>query len=325
MSPSLRALLSGILDYAGLFPPASLSLDQTVHNYAEYRRGPDAWMLGRFMCPVGRLTELASLGGAFAATERPWSLSILGRGGNTVDELVTATEDDLAAIASFEQEQRGRFAVTALEVRWPPQTLVAWQAAEAQHQRAQALASLVHRLIDQELAWYIELPLGNDWRVSVDALTTTVALLNRFLEGLGQPIGLKIRTGGLEAAAFPTPEQLAFTIVACRDRRVPLKFTAGLHHPIRHFDAGLRTPIHGFLNVFGAGVLAHARDLIEAEVQVVIEDEDASAFQFDGKGFRWRDLYTTVEEIALARRQVVSFGSCSFDEPREDLRALFQQ
>ena len=61
MSASLRALLAGAIDYAGMFPPASLPLGQAFDNYLRYRSGPDAWMLGRFVCPVGRLPDLVAL------------------------------------------------------------------------------------------------------------------------------------------------------------------------------------------------------------------------------------------------------------------------
>ena len=44
-----RALLAHIVDYAGVFPPAALELDAAVRNFASYRRGPDAWMLGAFV------------------------------------------------------------------------------------------------------------------------------------------------------------------------------------------------------------------------------------------------------------------------------------
>ena len=57
MNASLRALLSGVVDYAGLFPPAGLPLDQAIRNYARYRQGSDAWMLGRFVIPAARLAE----------------------------------------------------------------------------------------------------------------------------------------------------------------------------------------------------------------------------------------------------------------------------
>jgi hypothetical protein len=37
------------VDYAGAFPPASLSAREALQNYQEYRRGPYAWMLGRLV------------------------------------------------------------------------------------------------------------------------------------------------------------------------------------------------------------------------------------------------------------------------------------
>jgi hypothetical protein len=54
---SIEILLDGILDYAGLFPPADLEMSQAVARYNDYRNGPDSWMLGRFICPVARLSE----------------------------------------------------------------------------------------------------------------------------------------------------------------------------------------------------------------------------------------------------------------------------
>ncbi len=49
VAPALRALLGGIIDYAGSFPPASLSYPQAYRNFHSYRQGPDAWMLSRFV------------------------------------------------------------------------------------------------------------------------------------------------------------------------------------------------------------------------------------------------------------------------------------
>ena len=45
VSPALRALLDRIIDYAGLYPPTSLSLGASIANYREYRTGPYSWML----------------------------------------------------------------------------------------------------------------------------------------------------------------------------------------------------------------------------------------------------------------------------------------
>src|SRR5437870_206137 len=59
MSASLRALLDQSIDYAGLFPPAKLPLDEALRNYARYRKETESWMLSHFVSPVERLAELA--------------------------------------------------------------------------------------------------------------------------------------------------------------------------------------------------------------------------------------------------------------------------
>ena len=118
MSSSLRALLGGIIDYAGLFPPAKLPLDQALRHYAKYRRLDDRWMLGRFVIPATRLHELSPLDSLFHENP-PFVFSVLGRGGKTGDELLQGLNDDLRAIAEFRQRHAGRVEVDVLEVKLP--------------------------------------------------------------------------------------------------------------------------------------------------------------------------------------------------------------
>ena len=59
IAAGLRALLEGVFDYAGLFPPARLDMAETVRNYARYLDDEHAWMLGRFIVPTARLAPLA--------------------------------------------------------------------------------------------------------------------------------------------------------------------------------------------------------------------------------------------------------------------------
>jgi hypothetical protein len=81
--------------------------------------------------------------------------------------------------------------------------------------------------------------------------------------------------------------------------------------------------MHGFLNVFGAGILAHAHTLDEKFVHKILEAESARGFSFEGPSFACKGISVDHAQIEDARRSAVtSFGSCSFDEPREDLRAL---
>ena len=110
--------------------------------------------------------------------------------------------------------------------------------------------------------------------------------------------------------------------MAAGTRGVPIKFTAGLHHPVRLFHDSVQTKMHGFLNVLGAGVLALEHDWRQSEVIQMLDDEDAASLSFTEDFFAWRDWRISTEAIGARRELVTSFGSCSFDEPREDLRAL---
>jgi hypothetical protein len=310
MSASLRALLAGIIDYAGLFPPARLPLEPAIRNYARYRTEPEGWMLGRFVCPAARLAELSPFVEELFSPESPLMISALGRGGDEFASFTQGLRADVEAINTFRSKHQDRALIDVLEVRLPPLLPGAADSEALQDFFSSVRADLEAQLRPSVTAYY-EPSFGPDWP---DTLAVLVSLL---------PGGFKLRCGGLEAPAFPTPEQVAAALTTCVRLRRPFKATAGLHHPIRHFDAQLKTPMHGFLNVFGAGVLAAALELTLEQVRSIIEDQDPTHFVFTDDTFRWKDLSAPVEAIVRARRdRVLSFGSCSFDEPRDDLRAL---
>src|SRR5690349_16085293 len=54
---SLRALLTNLIDYAGLFPPASLPLEIVEQRYRAFRASPDHWLLNRLVLPAVKLGE----------------------------------------------------------------------------------------------------------------------------------------------------------------------------------------------------------------------------------------------------------------------------
>src|SRR5205085_6412678 len=121
----------------------------------------------------------------------------------------------------------------------------------------------------------------------------------------------------------PKTGELAFALMQARAAGIPLKFTAGLHHPFRHYDEQLGIMMHGFLNVFAAGVLGFAQGLPESDVEAMVNATERDSFQFDSSGLRSSRVTATCAQIETARQHTVtSFGSCSFDEPREDLRKL---
>ncbi len=80
--------------------------------------------------------------------------------------------------------------------------------------------------------------------------------------------------------------------------------------------------MHGFVNVFGAGLLVHSGCLTQQELRDCVDETDREAFQFHEDGFAWRDHQVPLLQMASLRRSFLhGFGSCSFAEPIADLRA----
>jgi hypothetical protein len=146
----------------------------------------------------------------------------------------------------------------------------------------------------------VEVPPGRD--------VPLVGQLTVYVEGGIAPKGFcaKVRCGG---AATPSVDELAAFIRACRERGVPFKATAGLHHAVRSDSE------HGFLNLLAAVVFGDEED--------ALAEDDVAAFALDATSFRWRDRVAHADELAAARRERLhSIGSCSFFEPVDELAAL---
>jgi hypothetical protein len=129
----------------------------------------------------------------------------------------------------------------------------------------------------------------------------------------------KLRCGGVETSAYPSPQTVARFIKESARAHLRFKATAGLHHPVRHFNRQAGTTMHGFLNLLAAAAFAGEDARV---VEAIVAEEDAAAFSLADE-LRWRDLHADAAAVAAMRRdRFIGYGSCSFDEPVEDLRAL---
>lgn len=246
VAPALRELLTGLIDYAGTFPPSTLPCAAAVDKYAEYRRGPRAWMLRWLVVSSGDLDKVPR--------ELDGALSVL-------------SDEDTPRAAALETK----------------------------------------RVVSAKKPVYCEVSIGE-----LDAVKRSGCFA-------------KVRTGGVKPEAIPSPETVAEYILACADRRLAFKATAGLHHPVRAMQALTYDPeppravMHGFVNVFLAAAFAwHGR----REIVPVLAETDQKSFRFDDKA-RWRDWSLSAGQVKEARQQFAhAFGSCSFEEPVQDLEAL---
>lgn len=297
---SLRALLEHSIDYAGLFPPASLALEPALRNHATYVRTPDAWMLGAFILPVGQF-EAASASLSQFDQENPLRISALGKKTESVAAFLESLMAMRDAVRSFLARHGAIASINQVEMPLPADV------------DADLLRQMRLMVDDLKVNAFLETP--------ADTAERTIGLLAKNNSNAGV-FGYKLRTGGVTAEAFPSSAQVTTALVAATKKRVPIKFTAGLHHPVRQFHASVQTKMHGFLNVLGAGVLAAEHGWDVEQTARMLDDEDPGSFSVDDNFFAWREWKVATGRITTHRRIVTSFGSCSFDEPREDLRAL---
>jgi hypothetical protein len=295
---SVDALLHGLVDYAGLFPPASEDMRPALENYASYFDGPDRQALGRFIVPASRLAELEHAGSQLMPRGKrvvPWRLSVL------VAEDVRAASEE---IQRFNQRhsagsKNGHAVVDVVEMK-------ATTPDEIEHRRRDLAPSCTP---------YFEIPLTG----AVIAMVGTLAKMRA---------RAKMRTGGVTPGSFPPAQSIVDFMVACQRNGVPFKATAGLHHPVRgdyrltyEADAG-KGRMYGFLNVFFAAALLYSGDSEDIAL-AVLEETAPSAFLFEDDAIQWRDKRVTADQMAAARSGfAIAFGSCSFREPVDELAVL---
>jgi len=286
-----EALLSQLIDYAGLFPPASLEMEPAVRNYQQYLAGPFSWILGSFIVPASRLSEFSQVFQTVCCDEQenPWTVS-----------MVCAADDlpvDLQAIKDFPQ---GAAFLSTFE----------FKATDLRSTRS-VLAELPRGPVR-----YVELPPER-------------TQMRKFLPLLASaPARAKLRTGGLTPDAIPPSQAVARFLNDCALERIPFKATAGLHHPVRSVHAltyqmgGPAATMHGFLNVFLAAALAWY-GATEDVLLATLNEESTETFRLDDDSIAWGEQRMTSEQIERVRKEfAISFGSCSFTEPIDDLKAM---
>jgi hypothetical protein len=301
----VHILQRDLIDYAGMFPPASLGVAPAVANYDAYSRSEYCWMLGRFIVPVARLGEFEEILGQLPAekTESSWRVSALPG---------TDLAADLARIREFNDCFTDGIASS------PSARRVSIDSVEVKVTSAEQI-DLLCRLIPGEFETYFEIPWAGRTPSEMRDCIAAVGHGGR---------RAKIRTGGETADKFPAPQRVVEFMQLCAASNVAFKATAGLHHPVRSvhrltYQADSPSAMmHGFLNVFLAAAFLRA-GMDARPATELLDEQSADAFHFDSEGVLWRGRRLGLDDISTARRTfAISFGSCSFTEPVDDLRAL---
>jgi hypothetical protein len=269
----------------------------SCRNYAAYRRGPQRAWLGRFVVPASRLEEFENAAAAAdgdSARPEPWRLSAL-IGANLAE--------DLERVAAFNSRharpESTPFLVDALEIKAG---------------RGEEILEAAIWIPDSLIA-YFEIPIRENPSGPLAAIARAGARA-------------KVRTGGVTPDAFPTASELARFLKQCVQAGVAFKATAGLHHPLRSMNRltyeaeAPQAMMFGFLNLFLAAAFAHM-GLDASQLESLLEERSPQAFSFHENGANWDRQTLNLAQLRAARGGLsISFGSCSFEEPVNDLKQL---
>ena len=332
MKESLRTFMDGLIDYAGLFPPADLPLNEAISEYISQIKSDNSQMLSRFIIHTSKLDELDEFLPLFEDIG-PLRLSVLGGGGNSDDEYLNKINQNITNINDYREKHGNKIEIDVIECKMPSNS-------PSKSTMEKATASLNRNGLTHYHEFAELPPVGMNYSTEIDdsswdkEILPTVELISKL-----DNAGIKLRCGGIVKEAFPSVEQVAAMIQTCVIIGVPMKFTAGLHHPIRHFADEYDEYMHGFINTFGAGVFAttfpkpkNSQEKYRMFILLshMIDDQNAENFSFTNDSMTWkvgddRDTQFEIdaETIENARKNgMISYGSCSFQEPIDDLTQL---
>jgi hypothetical protein len=281
-----------LVDYAGLYPPASLDLERVVVNYGRYRASDDAWLLNRLILPADRLDRAARLAAEQgASTEDAWPVSAL--------------------VGGMEEAESHRQSVAAHGTG----SCLRVQAIETAASSTDEIAA-VAALWPDHFERYVEVPVEPEPRPLLEALAAAGC-------------SAKVRTGGVTPDKIISPFDLARFLLRAHEAGVRLKATAGLHHAIRgeraltYEDDSPVAPLHGFVNLVFAAALVVSGKIDQTHTEALLDDDRADVFRFGGRAGSWLNAVVTYGEFAHGRQRLLaSIGSCSFEEPVSELKAI---
>lgn len=319
-----RALLSNIIDYAGTFPPAALSLNDALKEAATCRRTlKHPWLVSKMALPLADLKQINSRVLTDSGSDgTPWLFTSLGTTPGdeaSNSELIATLEWELREINRFNERGREsslRHEISSYETKLPRDPRHADRSSDQWTDYLFPLLERFEMLSLGMIQLQVEIPTDSKQVVSrvADALCIW---LEEESENLFVP-GIKIRTGGVKT---PTIAEIAHVIDTVVSRGLRLKATQGLHEAITHGQS------LGFVNFFAALTLAQAIGGSGFPVEMIqecLKSEKASEFHFEQNYFSWREFQLDTEKVEIARRHHGGcFGSCSLIEPDQSLEKYF--
>jgi len=328
MFNSVLNFYSNLIDYAGLFPPAKQDMGDAWRDFCIHRDSDYKWMLANFICPAARLAELSPFFADSTTRGGTYPFSILGSRCEGAMTFKSKLNTDIQLVNNFiDSNSKDTVEINIFETHFP-MSVIQQDGRLGVLELFSVADRTISTVLQDEGMIFFELPVIG---VDVQPILTFIEAISNYNDSLTGDLiahanyrcGFKLRCGGVTAKEFPTVDEIAEIIRACHQFGVPLKATAGLHHPIRHFSNDVKNTMHGFINLIGAIVLMNNNMLDLDQIRQILSDENSESFMFSDDTFSWGNIISKSDQIYKARAQsFVSYGSCSFDEPIDDLKTL---
>lgn len=328
---SKMALLGSTIDYAGTFPPAALELNAALQEAAAWRhKGKHPWLMSKMVLP---LTDIKKLTSALlfdqGADGSPWLFAALGSvsQSDSSAEFFKTVDWDLRELRRCREkwyDSSCRQSVISYETKLLPAVTAQKNVTSLLDFIAPVLDRVAHLTTHDLKDFFFEIAWEGDWRGAIDLTVEALVEWLEQTEGSRLVPGIKLRTGG---AYVPSAQQLAFAISRITSSGLKFKATQGLHHALSHRDPKTGKTQWGFVNLLGAVCLAQGfgpETFGMDRVEACLLEESSSQFNFETDRFCWDAFAMTCDEIESARRSHgTTFGSCSLDEPDQDLLKEF--
>lgn len=315
--PSVQAFAGNLIDYAGLLPPVSLPMEKAFDNYMSYREGEYKWMLSSFVCPIEILPKLTNLLNDKYKDEDGVKITVLGREGNTEKEFVSKLTEDIVHWKDFAESYKGKVITDSLICKLPVEVIKTHDV-KTLSSIILLISKLVSDNIPNSVKIFLEGVMTNKWKRNVKIVIDAIKTHNLTFNDMNYAL----RIGDASASEIPEPKQIVFIIRECLKREIVMKITGGMQYPVRQFSESLQTKLHGFMNVFGSGIIAMRHNISNRGLVELLRNEKADKFTFTDECFSWHEWEINIKDIEYARKYLMtSMISCYFVEAVEGLKA----
>ncbi|WGL61045.1 hypothetical protein QEJ31_05480 [Pigmentibacter sp. JX0631] len=312
---SLNIFMHELLDYAGLFPPAKLTLQESLLNYSSYTKHIQKNWLGKFILPSNKIAECIEImlnQKIFKSNNASLKFSIILNSCEKINDYSGIIDSDLKLIDQFESACKNKISIDSIEF-FPPK--------EVFQPNNLSLFKNMLSLVDNKLCnakkikyKYLEIPFSEN--------------INEYIEFISDfnlnqkeiKFCIKLRTGGVTPQQIPSAFHIAQAIRLSAEKQIPIKATAGLHVPVPNDNPEVGARLHGFFNIFSCLLLCYKKLLTISEMENILENYSYSDFKFTEDGFTVGNKFLANAEMTHLRNSFIkSFGTCSFLEPIEHL------